>query len=237
MKACVIVPTYDERETVSALVQGIEEFSPPNLEIIFVDDSSPDGTADEVRRLAATDARVHLLLRPRKAGIGAAHLDGFREALETIKPDVIIEMDADLQHPPQKLPELVAAIEGGADVAVASRKVVGGGALGWSLWRRAASRGANLMARTFLGLGVRDSTSGFRALSSKAALTLVNSNLPASGYSFQVASLYLLKRKGMKVVEVPFTFQVRMAGKSKMGFGEILGFFLSVLRLRLSAVG
>lgn len=236
MKTCVVVPTYNERETVRALVQGIEDNSQPDLEILFVDDSSPDGTADEVRKLAATDRRVHLLLRPRKAGIGAAHIDGFREALETIKPEVIVEMDADLQHPPQKLPELVAAVAGGADVAVASRRVVGGGTVGWSLWRKAVSRGANLMARTVLGLGVTDSTSGFRALSSIAASTLVNSHLPASSYSFQVASLYLLKRKGMKMVEVPFTFQVRMAGRSKMGVGEVLGFFWSVLRLRLRGV-
>ncbi len=121
-------------------------------------------------------------------------------------------------------------------MAVASRRVEGGGTVGWSLWRKAVSRGANLLARTVLGLGVRDSTSGFRALSSRAASKLVNSNLPASSYSFQVASLYLLKKEGMKMVEVPFTFQVRMAGKSKMGFGEILEFFLSVLKLRLRGV-
>ncbi len=236
MKACVVVPTYNERETVRALVQGIEDNSSPDLEMLFVDDSSPDGTADEVRSLASADRRVHLLLRSRKAGIGAAHLDGFREALENIKPDIIVEMDGDLQHPPQKLPELVAAIAGGADVAIASRKVEGGGTVGWSLWRRAVSRGANLMARTVLALGVKDSTSGFRALSSRAAATLVNGNLPTSSYSFQVASLYLLKRKGMKMVEVPFTFQVRVAGRSKMGLGEILEFFLSVLKLRLMGV-
>ncbi|MDV3294067.1 MAG: polyprenol monophosphomannose synthase [Nitrososphaerales archaeon] len=236
MKACVVVPTYNEKKMIRALVQSVENNSPPDMEILFVDDSSPDGTADEVRGVAATDARVHLLLRPRKAGIGAAHLDGFRKALETIKPDVIIEMDADLQHPPQKLVELVSAIAGGADVAVASRKVKGGGTVGWSIWRRAVSRGANWMARIVLGLGVRDSTSGYRALSSRAASVLVNSNLPTSSYSFQVASLYLLKKEGMKMVEVPFTFQVRMVGKSKMGFGEILEFFWSVLKLRLRGV-
>ncbi len=234
MKACVIVPTYNERETVRTLVERIEGASPADVEILFVDDSSPDGTADEVKMVAANDARVHLLLRPSKKGIGSAHLEGFREATSKIGAEMVIEMDADMQHPATKLRELISAVEAGADVVVASRYMEGGGIEGWSLWRRTVSRGANWLSRSVLGLPVTDCTSGYRAIRASYAESLVKAALPNPGYSFQVASLYRLKREGARMVEVPFVFGTRRSGRSKLGWGEIIRFFLSIIKLRVS---
>lgn len=235
MIACVIVPTYNERENVAFLLQRIKAMRSRALHVLFVDDSSPDGTAEVVRREAEREAWVHLLVREGKKGIGSAHIEGFAEAIKSLSADMVVEMDADLQQPPEKIPELLAAVEAGADVAVASRKVPGGGAEGWSLWRRTVSWAASAYARNILGIGVRDCTSGFRALNRRAASLLVESGLRTPDYTFQVASLFFLKRRGMKFVEVPFVFGVRAAGKSKLGWGEILRFFFGVLRLRLSS--
>jgi dolichol-phosphate mannosyltransferase len=142
-------------------------------------------------------------------------------------------MDADLQHPPSFIGKLVSAIEGGADVAVASRYIPGGGSTGWSLWRRTVSRGANLYARTLLGLKVKDATSGFKAYSRAAAELMANAGLPTKGFEFQVASIRLLQRS-MKIVEVPYTFSARAAGASKLRFTDVVRFFFSVLRMSLS---
>jgi dolichol-phosphate mannosyltransferase len=142
-------------------------------------------------------------------------------------------MDADLQQPPEVIPELVDAVRSGADVAVASRKVPGGGTQGWSFWRRTVSWGANTLARTVLGIGVKDCTSGFRALSLRAAKAIVEGELKTADYAFQVASLFVLKKRGMKMVEIPFVFGERKIGRSKLGRGEIVRFFFSVISLRL----
>jgi dolichol-phosphate mannosyltransferase len=166
-------------------------------------------------------------------GIGSAYLDGFKEALSSLQPDILVEMDADLQHPPSVIPKLVSAIaEGGADVAVASRYVKGGRSRGWGLSRRLVSKGANWLARTLLGLQVRDCTSGMRAYRKSSAQRLVAAKLPASGFEFQVAALYTLKDKA-KVVEVPFVFQVRKAGVSKLKFKDVVRFFLYLIWVTL----
>jgi dolichol-phosphate mannosyltransferase len=187
-----------------------------------------------MREQAVSDPTIHLLVRKGKMGIGSAHQDGFREALGSLAPAVIVQMDADLQHPPSAIPGLVNAVEAGADIAIASRYVEGGGSSGWSRWRRLISRGANAYARSLLGLKVRDATSGFRAYSRGAAEAIAEAKLPAKGFEFQVASLRLLEKRGMKAVEVPYTFQARKAGTSKLGFVDVLRFFFAVLRLSLS---
>jgi dolichol-phosphate mannosyltransferase len=237
VKVCVVVPTYNERENIGPLLARIRKVTVPDLQVLFVDDSSPDGTADEIREEMRDDKSIHLLVRDSKKGIGTAHMEGFAESIKTLGADIILEMDADLQQPPEKIPELVAAVEAGADVAVASRKIPGGGTSGWGLWRRTVSSGANRYARFVLGIPVKDCTSGFRALNRRAANTLAESNALAAEFFFQVASLYLLKRRGMKMVEVPFVFGERAAGKSKLSGGEIGSFFVGVLKLRFSSIG
>ena len=232
-KLCAVVPTYNERENVGRLVEEVRRAAVPGLTLLFVDDTSPDGTGDLLRDMASRDPSVKLLVRSTRTGIGSAYQDGFREAISSIAPDIIIEMDADLQHPPSVIGELVRAVQAGADVAVGSRYVAGGGVSGWSLWRRTVSKGANAYARTMLRINVRDATSGFRAYTRAKAEQVAHVTLPAKGFEFQVASLYMLK-KGSRFAEVPYTFAARTAGKSKLGLADMVRFFLSVIRIALS---
>ncbi len=231
-KPCLVVPTYNERENVAALVGAVEQVRPPNLVVLFVDDNSPDGTAEEVGRLAQSRPWVRLLKREKKMGIGSAYQDGFREALAGTDATVFVEMDADLQHPASTLMSLIDAVNGGADVALGSRYVPGGGISGWGRLRRTVSRGANAYSRVMLGLKVRDATSGFRAYSRKAAEKVVSAGLPARGFEFQVASLHLLK-KSAKIVEVPYVFVPRVAGESKLKLWDTVKFLFAVIRISL----
>lgn len=231
LSACVVVPTYNEVENVGPLVDRLKAAGVSGLQLLFVDDSSPDGTGEAVKKLAAENPWIHLLSRPAKKGIGTAYLDGFKEASK-LNPDVVVEMDADLQHPPESLPKLLDAVRAGADVALGSRYVPGGKSRGWGLYRRVESRVANFYAKTVLSLPVRDCTSGFRAYKRRAADKLVAAELPASGFEFQVASLFLLKGDS-KMTEVPYTFRARKAGKSKLGLKNVAQFFLYTLWLGL----
>ena len=232
-KLCVVVPTYNERENIEKLIEEVRRAAVPGLTLLFVDDTSPDGTGDLIRDIASRDPSVRLLVRSAKTGIGSAYQDGFREAVSSIAPDIIIEMDADLQHPPSAIGELVRAVQAGADVAVGSRYVAGGGVSGWSPWRRTVSKGANAYARTMLRIKVKDATSGFRAYTRAKAEQVAHAVLPAKGFEFQVASLHLLK-EGSRLVEVPYTFAVRTAGRSKLGMADMARFFFAVIRIALS---
>jgi len=227
---CVVVPTYNEKENVAPLVESLERSGISGLSLLFVDDSSPDGTAEEVRRLSEERPWIHLVQRPKKMGIGSAYQDGFKAAINSIGTDVLVEMDADLQHPVSALPGLVEAVSEGADVAIASRYIPGGGISGWGWLRRIVSRGANAYARSMLRLKVKDATSGYRAFSRGAAEAVTQAELPAKGFEFQVATLHHLKAK-WRIVEVPFTFTERTAGKSKLGLADVARFFAAVLRM------
>jgi len=228
----VVIPTYNERENVAPLIAAIEGVGILGLSVLFVDDSSPDGTAEEIRRVAATRPWVSVLERPGKMGIGSAYQDGFGAALASIGPSILVEMDGDLQHPASALPRLILTVQQGADVALGSRYVPGGVIVGWGWLRRAVSKGANAYARLMLGLRAKDATSGFRAFARGAAATVAAADLPAKGYEFQVATLHLLKDQA-KIVEVPFTFTVRVAGKSKLGFSDAVKFLVAVVRMAL----
>ncbi len=230
--ACIVVPTYNERESIAALLAAVEGLRVPGLSVLVVDDSSPDGTADIVRELSSSRPWIQLMQRPSKRGLGSAYQDGFRKAIADSDAAVLLEMDADLQHPPSVIPALLKAVADGADVALGSRYVPGGGVAGWSWSRRTVSRVANAYARALLGIGVKDATSGFRAYAREAAGLVASADLPAKGFEFQVASLHLLKRKA-KIVEVPFVFVPRAAGKSKLNFRDMVRFFFAVIRLAL----
>lgn len=228
---CIVIPTYNEKESLGLLIEKIKSARVDDEQVLFVDDSSPDGTGDLIRQASSQEGGgwIHLLSRKSKMGIGSAYLDGFREAMSNLRADIVVEMDADLQHPPAVIPELVNAVAlGGADVAVGSRYVKGGGSRGWGLSRRTVSKGANWLAHTFLGLQVRDCTSGFRAYRKSAAQKLVAAKLPASGFEFQVAALHALK-DGFRFVEVPYTFEIRKAGVSKLKFKDIVRFLLYII--------
>lgn len=227
---CIVIPTYNEKGNVEALVDAIEETHLPGLRVLFVDDSSPDGTAGLVKSVAGSRPWVGLLQREGKMGIGSAYQDGFKTAMAETNAEILVEMDADLQHPASAIPSLVEAIRKGADVAVGSRYAPGGGIAGWSRVRRMVSRGANSYARFMLGLKVRDATSGLRAFTRDAAMWVAYARLPAKGFEFQVAALHLLKDRA-KIVEVPYTFETRAAGKSKLSLGDVARFLISVTRL------
>jgi dolichol-phosphate mannosyltransferase len=240
LKVVVVVPTYNERDNLAPFVERLTKASASieaELHLLFVDDGSPDGTGKEVEALAKRNASVHLLERGEKRGIGTAYQDGFRHAIETLTPTVFVQMDADLQHPPEKVGPLVRAVEEGADVAVGSRYVKGGGFRGLTRWRRLVSWGANWLARHLLGLSVHDTTSGFKALDRAAVDTLLGAELYSKGFIFQVESLFLFKRHGLRAVEVPYVFEERSKGASKMSGGEIWEFLRSVLMMRFRSYG
>jgi dolichol-phosphate mannosyltransferase len=231
-KTCVVVPTYNEAPNIELLVKEVGRHRTEGLVLLFVDDSSPDGSGELVRIASLREPWVGLMVRKGKLGLGSAYRDGFREAIRVYSPEVIVEMDADLQHPPSSIPDLLEAIKGGADVAVGSRYVVGGSIKGWGLRRRVVSGVANAFARRALGLPVKDATSGFRAYRMAAAKKVSEADLPARGFEFQVATLQLLKTE-MKIVEVPYAFSPRSAGKSKLGPADMAAFLFSVVRLSL----
>jgi dolichol-phosphate mannosyltransferase len=235
LSVVVVLPTYNEKENIAALFERLSRVRGSlgtEMHLLFVDDGSPDGTAAEVQALAKGNPWVHLLEREGKLGLGTAYLDGFRESIATLDPAVFVQMDSDLQHPPETVRPLVEAVLSGADVAVGSRYVEGGSFRGLKGRRRIISRGANWLARHILGLPVHDTTTGFKALDRRAVDTLLRTRLYSSGFIFQVESLYVFKQNGLKTVEVPFVFELRERGTSKMSEKEVWEFFRSVLAMR-----
>jgi len=235
-KAVVVVPTYNERENVRPLIDRISAVRRStrevDIEVLFVDDSSPDGTGQEVKEAMGHYDFVHLLAGPKKEGIGRAFLDRFRFALERFDPKVVVQMDGDLQHPPEVIPQLIHSVLEGADVAIASRKVDGGKTVGWSRRRILVSWGANWLARIVLGLDQKDVTSGFKAYNRATVEELTSRKLSSSSFSYQEETLLVAKRAGKKVVEIPFTFTAREAGKTKFQTADILRFLKAILAMR-----
>lgn len=218
-RALVVVPTYDERENVARLLPLVLG-ADPRVDVLVVDDGSPDGTADVVEQLSHCEPRLHLLRRAGKGGLGSAYRAGFAWALDR-DYDAVVEMDADLSHPADRLPALLDAL-GEADLAIGSRWVPGGATVGWPLRRRLLSRGGNVYVTLALRLGVRDATAGFRAFRREALQAIRALDLTSDGYCFQVESTYVAARRGLRVVEVPITFTERVDGVSKMSGAIVL---------------
>jgi dolichol-phosphate mannosyltransferase len=227
-RVLVVVPTYNERENLERAVAGIREHG---YDVLVVDDSSPDGTADLARRLAENDPGVHVKQRPGKLGLGSAYVDGFRYGLGQ-GYDLFVEMDADGSHLPKYLPGIVeaAAVNGG--LALGSRYVSGGALVGWPWHRRLLSWGANVYCRMVLGLGIRDCTAGYRCYTRALLSAIELDRVFSQGYSFQVEMLYRCVRLGFAVEEIPITFEDRIAGESKVSQGEVSKALLAVLKLR-----
>jgi apolipoprotein N-acyltransferase len=212
-RAAVILPTYNERETVEDVVERVLAAS-DRVDVKVVDDSSPDGTGDLIRKMADRHHRVVLIERPEKGGLAGAYLDGFGAALAE-GYDLIVEMDADLSHRPEDLPRLLEAART-HHLAIGSRYVPGGRVRNWGLLRRVLSRGGNLYVRILLGIPVADATSGFRVYRREALRELVTHRLRSEGYAFQVELAYRAWRRGLVVGEVPITFEERRHGHSKI---------------------
>ncbi len=231
-KVAVIIPTYNEADNILRVLRQVREaMARAGLEgtVTVVDDNSPDGTAELVRRLSREDSGIRLMVRPAKSGLGSAYLDGFRDALGSDpEVEVLVEMDADGSHDPSDLPRLVMPVlKGEADVVIGSRYVKGGGWEGSQGLREFVSRVANLLSRICTGIPVRDATSGFRAISSSLMLRVLSSVPPSTkGYVFQVESLVAYFRAGARIVEVPIRFRPRASGRSKLTFKDVVAFAL-----------
>ncbi|MEA3249355.1 MAG: polyprenol monophosphomannose synthase [Patescibacteria group bacterium] len=231
MSILVVIPTYNEKENLEPLVERLLKLSGIKVNILIVDDASPDGTGEIARTLARHHyGRVSVLHREKKSGLGSAYLDGFSWALKR-GYDIICQMDADGSHDPDDLSRLIKEVEGGADIAIGSRRVKGGRIEGWNAYRHLMSMMAAMMTRQALGLKTMDVTAGFRCLSRRAVELLIHSEIEAMGYAFQEESLAVLERAGMTVREVPVTFRDRTAGSSKLDLSEVRGFLRMIWRL------
>jgi len=216
----VIIPTYDEVENIYDVLGRVRR-AVPEADVLVVDDNSPDGTAEWAEAIGAELGRIEVLRRPEKQGLGPAYRAGFRWGLER-GYDVLVEMDADLSHDPDSLPDLLSALDDGADLAIGSRYVPGGSVPGWPRHRLLISRLGNAYASFCLNAGLRDATAGFRAYRADALRALDLDAITTYGYGFQIEMAYSLVRAGRRVVEVPITFRDRVKGTSKMSL-SIMG--------------
>ena len=212
-RALVCLPTYDERENLEPITRAILAAT-PEVDILVIDDSSPDGTGELADRLAAAEPRLHVLHRAAKQGLGKAYLAGFAWALERGYP-LVLEMDADFSHNPKYLPRMLELARE-ADLVLGSRNVKGGGTVNWGLGRKLLSRGGSLYARTILGLRVRDLTGGFKCFRREVLEAIDLGSVECSGYAFQIELTYRAVKHGFRVVELPIIFEDRRVGQSKM---------------------
>jgi dolichol-phosphate mannosyltransferase len=214
VRPLVIIPTYNESENIERIVRRIRE-SLPAAGILVVDDGSPDGTGALVEAMAADVPEITLMSRTEKSGLGSAYRAGFAWGLEE-GYDAFIEMDADFSHDPSALPLVLAPLADGFDVSIGSRYVKGGTIPNWAWHRHLLSRGGNRYASRMLGLGVADSTAGFRAYSARILRQLDLDQIRAEGYGFQIEMTYRANQHGAAITEVPISFVDREAGESKM---------------------
>lgn len=216
----IIVPTYNEIESLEALIGRVRQ-TVPAAHVLIVDDSSPDGSGDLADQLAAEDTSLEVIHRKAKDGLGRAYLEGFRHGLEK-GYFFIVEIDADGSHDPASLPAMLALAHDGADLVLGSRWIPGGSVLNWPWARKTISRWGNTYARRVLGSGIHDLTSGFRVFRAEALNSLDLSSVASQGYCFQIELAWLMERSGRLVVEHPITFIERSAGRSKMHIGIVV---------------
>lgn len=233
-KTLIVTPTYNEKDNLPRFVAAVRGAA-PEADILIVDDNSPDGTGEVADGLAKEDARVRVMHRAGKLGLGTAYVQAFQKGLAE-GYDQFFEMDADLSHDVRFLPDFFRALDEGADVVIGSRNIPGGGVEGWGLGRHFISKGGSIYSRTILGLRVKDLTSGYKAFSRRALEAIDLESVHSNGYSFQIETTYRAIRRGMKVHEVPIVFVDRTAGASKMSrkiFVEAVGV---VWRLRAESL-
>lgn len=228
----VVLPTYNERENVATIVARVRAAT-PHVDVLVVDDNSPDGTGVIADDLAASDLQVFVLHRAGKNGLGMAYGAAFRWALERGYTH-IVEMDADGSHAPEQLSSLLRAADAGADVVLGSRWIAGGGVQNWPKYRELLSRGGSAYARFVLGLPQRDVTGGYRVFTASALRSIRLEDVHSQGYGFQVDMLFHAQRAGLTIVEVPITFVERVRGESKMTGGIVAE---AMVRVTLWGIG
>jgi dolichol-phosphate mannosyltransferase len=240
-KAIIIIPTYNESDNVENIVTAIfdeqHKVSDVELHILIVDDNSPDGTSDIVRRLQETDlgkGRLHLLSRPGKMGLGTAYVDGFKFGLAN-GYDYIFEMDADFSHDPEEIPIFLREIKT-YDLVLGSRYISGANVANWPLRRLLLSYYANKYARLVTGIKINDATGGFKCFRREVLEAINLGDIHSNGYSFQIEMNFRAWRKGFKIKEIPIVFVDRRAGVSKMNRSIVREAMLMVWKLKLLAL-
>ena len=228
--ALIVVPTYNERENVEGHAARLLE-ALPIADILFVDDNSPDGTGELLDTMAARQSKIHVLHRAGKLGLGTAYIAGFTWGLAH-GYEYLFEMDADGSHDPKYLAQMLALAEDGADAAIGSRYVPGGGTENWGIGRKFISRGGSLYARTILGVDVRDVTAGFICWRRRALEAIDLGSITTNGYSFQIEMKYRALQKGLRLVETPIVFIDRRVGQSKMSRAIFVEALIKVWGLR-----
>ena len=224
-RVVVLIPTYNERENLPLVVQRVR-LSVPSVDILVLDDNSPDGTGEIADALAAADPQVHVMHRAGKQGLGAAYKAGFAWAIER-DYDAAVEMDADGSHQPEQLPALLAAAED-ADLVIGSRWIKGGSVVNWPAHRKVISIGGNIYVKAMLGLPVNDATGGYRVYRTSALQAMDLDSVSSAGYGFQVDMTRALVAAGLKAVEVPIEFIERLIGESKMSQDIVKEAFVNV---------
>ena len=231
MKTFVMIPTYNEKENIKDLIDRILKLKMKDLHIVVVDDNSPDGTADIVKKISKYKKNVHLLLRKKDKGRGAAGRDGFIYCLRH-NADIVVEMDADLSHDPKYIPLLIDELKN-ADLILGSRRVEGGKEIGRSFIRKIVTYFANLYIRFMLGLKVKDCNSGFRCFNREVLEKINLERLESKGPAIVQEVLFKAHLKGFKIKEIPIKFVDRTKGKSKLGFAQLITGYFMVLKLRI----
>ena len=226
MKLAIVIPTYNEAETITSLIKELFDQIKQlveKLDILIIDDSSPDGTADIVRGLEDEYEKITVVQRPKKMGLGAAYKNGFMYVLEKLDSELIVQMDADHSHQPSEIPNMLEEIKN-FDYLIASRHVEGSDIVGWGIGRKATHSIAGAIAKTCAKLEINDSTSGFRMFKRETLEKIDFERIRSDGFAFQIEVLYQLKQLGMKGLEVPTIFVNRTEGSSKMGGKEMMQF-------------
>ncbi|MBD3348742.1 MAG: glycosyltransferase [Candidatus Eisenbacteria bacterium] len=233
MKIMVVVPTYNERENIEALIPKVLDQA-EGTEMLVVDDGSPDGTGQFVDSVAERDPRVHALHRPSKMGLGSAYVQGFRYALDA-GADLVVQMDADFSHDPEVIPDLIAHATD-HDVVIGSRYITGANVVNWPLRRLFLSYFANVYTHIVTGLPLRDSTGGFKCFRRNVLETIDLGAIRSDGYSFQIEVNFRCWRKGFSILEIPIVFVDRHSGTSKMSRRIVWEAMWLVWRLRLARI-
>ncbi|HQC62085.1 MAG TPA: polyprenol monophosphomannose synthase [Candidatus Marinimicrobia bacterium] len=232
MKSLVIIPTYNEKDNIRTVIERLQAL-PIELDILIIDDNSPDGTADIVRELQADDPHIFMINRPAKLGLGTAYITGFRWALER-DYEYILEMDADLSHNPDDVPRLIQECENGYDLVIGSRYCNGVNVINWPIKRLLLSYGANKYTRMITRMPIMDATAGFKCYRREALAAINLDRVKSSGYSFQIEMHFRVWNAGFKIKEIPIIFIERSEGLSKMSKNIVWEavFMVWILKLR-----
>lgn len=231
-KSLVIMPTYNEKENLQGIVSEILE-TVSGINVLIIDDNSPDGTGEIADLLAKAHPEVGVIHRAGKLGLGTAYIMGFKHALKQ-DYQTIFEMDADFSHDPAMLPIFLKKMDDGYDLVIGSRYVEGGGTEHWGWHRKLISKGGSLYARTILGVGIKDLTTGFKCFSRGALESIDLDSVKSEGYSFQIELTYKALKRNLKVLEIPIIFSDRAQGKSKMSRRIFLEALWKVWAIRFS---